>query len=49
LNVTPVLQKSNFHAPGVPESGNYRISLYFGKTDSGAKIWLDDIELVPVK
>jgi arylsulfatase len=33
----------------IPENGTYQIALYFGKLNAGDELWIDDVELVPVK
>lgn len=32
----------------VPEDGNYRLAFYFGTAKPGDKVWIDDIELIPL-
>lgn len=41
----------NFSFPKVqiPGDDTYRVALYFGKLSAGDKVWIDDVELVPVK
>lgn len=36
-------------ATPVPADGNYRIALYFGNLKKGDKVWVDDVNLMPVK
>lgn len=31
-----------------PEEDSYRLALYFGNTEAGAMIWIDDVELTPL-
>ncbi|WP_053093799.1 arylsulfatase [Rufibacter radiotolerans] len=33
----------------IPEDGNYQLALYFGNLAPGDEVWVDDVELVPVK
>ncbi|MGV3541469.1 MAG: arylsulfatase [Rufibacter sp.] len=33
----------------IPEAGNYQLAFYFGGMKPGDVVWLDDVELVPVK
>ncbi|MFT4092730.1 MAG: arylsulfatase [Niabella sp.] len=32
-----------------PEDGNYRLAFYFGTLNAGNKVWVDDVELIPLK
>lgn len=49
LAASPAVRQSVYRSGEVPENGMYRIALYFGKLGAGDKVWIDDIELVPVK
>jgi arylsulfatase len=49
LVALPAAKKSAYQSIEVPEKDTYRIALYFGKLEAGDKVWVDDIELVPVK
>ncbi|WP_205702914.1 arylsulfatase [Botryobacter ruber] len=33
----------------IPGNGPYQLALYFGKLNPGDEVWIDDVELVPVK
>jgi arylsulfatase A-like enzyme len=33
----------------LPDNGTYQIGLYFGSLDAGDELWIDDVELIPLK
>ncbi|HEU5148388.1 MAG TPA: carbohydrate binding domain-containing protein, partial [Chryseosolibacter sp.] len=33
----------------IPQDGTYQIALYFGTLKAGDELWIDDVELVPLK
>lgn len=49
LNVGTAPKEAVFNSIAVPENNTYRIALYFGKLHQGDKVWVDDVELIPVK
>ncbi len=49
LVAAPAASQSVYRSGEVAQDGMYRIALYFGQLEAGDKVWLDDIELVPVK
>jgi arylsulfatase len=49
VKVDKTIQKRGFKSVIIPKSGNYRLSLYFGKLKAGNQIWIDQIKLIPIK
>ena len=49
VSVSAKVTKSGFQSLTVPEDGTYRISFYLGKLEAGDKVWIDNVELIPVK
>lgn len=47
--VSNKVNKSGFQSLIVPEDGNYRVSFYLGNLEAGDKVWIDNVELIPVK
>lgn len=45
LNVSTQKSQGNFPSIAVPEDGQYRIALYFGKVAPNTQVWIDDVEL----
>ncbi|MFT3902192.1 MAG: arylsulfatase [Niabella sp.] len=43
------VKEYRFTSEAVPENGSYQLALYFGTLKPGNKVWIDDIELIPVK
>lgn len=43
------LKSYDFTSGPVQEDGSYRLAFYFGTLKAGAKVWVDDVELIPVK
>lgn len=49
IKVEKNVSKQSFRSISIPESGAYRISLYFGNLKNGDKVWIDQIKLIPIK
>lgn len=49
VTVSTKVDTSGFQSVKVPEDGTYRVSIYLGKLEAGDKVWIDNVELIPVK
>ncbi|HEY1114778.1 MAG TPA: arylsulfatase, partial [Chitinophagaceae bacterium] len=47
--VSAKVTKSGFQSLAIPEDGTYRVSFYLGTLEAGDKVWIDNVELIPVK
>jgi arylsulfatase A-like enzyme len=47
--VSSGIKKASFQSLTVPEDGNYKVAIYLGRLQSGDKVWIDNVELVPVQ
>lgn len=49
ITVSTKATKSGFQSLVVPEDGTYRVSFYLGKMNTGNTVWIDQVELIPIK
>ena len=49
IAVSSNVKAYRFTSDAVQENGNYQLALYFGNLKQGDKVWIDDVELIPVK
>ena len=49
IDATPVKGETVSDIFEIPDNGPYQIALCFGELKSGDEVWIDDVELVPVK
>lgn len=48
INTEKKINTHSFKSAAADKEGNYRLAFYFGNTQSGSKIWIDDIELIRI-
>lgn len=49
ISVGKRIQAHQLLSKPVPSDGTYRIALYFGNMKADDQLWIDDVELIPVK
>ncbi|MCF3109188.1 arylsulfatase [Niabella sp. CC-SYL272] len=49
VELKPHKEQFEFASEAIPENGMYRVGLYFGTAAAGTRLWIDDVELVPIK
>lgn len=49
VSVATGLTADSFITNRIPRKGHYKLSLYLGMLAKGDKIWVDDIEIIPLK
>lgn len=49
ISVSPVKNSISSPVFEIPQKGPYQIALYFGKLKAGDEVWVDNVELIPVK
>jgi arylsulfatase len=49
IKVSQKAGKLTYQSIQIPADDTYRISLSFGKLSAGDEVWVDDIQLIPIK
>lgn len=49
IKVSPKTSKSTYQSIEIPKDGTYMVALYFGKLSAGNEVYIDDIQLIPIK
>ncbi len=49
IKVSQKAAKLTYQSIQIPADDTYRISLSFGKLSAGDEVWVDDIQLIPIK
>ena len=49
IKVSSKAGEATYQSVAIPVDDTYRVSLYFGKLSAGDKVYVDDIQLTPIK
>ena len=49
IDASNMLTKTSAQTIEIPANGPYQLALYFGNLKAGDEVWIDDVEMVPVR